>query len=183
MPEMLGPNRAGLPSAGVSRWRIDTENTSFKVTFKPGVPGVGLRVRGITGTFEATLDERGHPDLAHPVEGDFEVTVDDLSLGPPILDRAVRGFLGGDEAIAARGWMGDVEPVGDDQYRFALRLELRGVQDQIDAIGRTELRPDGTVQVRGTSEVNPKRLGIPLPRLLPLTCKARWDLRILPDED
>ncbi len=167
----------------MSRWRIDTENTSFKVTFKPGVPGVGLRVRGITGTFEATLDERGHPDLEHPVEGEFEVTVDDLSLGPPLLDRAVRGFLGGDEAIAARGWMGDVVPVGDEQYRFALRIELRGVQDRIDAIGRTELQPDGTVQVSGTSEVNPKRLGIPIPRLLPLICKAHWDLRILPEDE
>jgi hypothetical protein len=55
------------------------------------------------------------------------------------------------------------------------------VQDRIEAIGRTELQPDGTVQVSGTSEVNPKRLGIPIPRLLPLTCKARWDLRILPE--
>lgn len=166
----------------MSRWRIDTEHTSFKVTFKPGVPGVGLRVRGVTGTFEATLDDEGQPDLDLPVEGEFEVTVDDLSLGPPLLDRAVRGFLGGDEAIAARGWMGDVEPANDGQFRFALRLELRGVEDRIEALGRTALQPDGSVLVKGTSEVNPKRLGIPLPRLLPLTCKADWDLRIVPDD-
>jgi hypothetical protein len=171
-----------LGSPPVSRWRIDTGNTSFKVTFKPGVPGVGLRVRGITGTFEASLDERGQPDLDLPVEGEFEVTVDDLSLGPPILDRAVRGFLGGDDAMAARGWMGDVQPEGDDRYRFKLELELRGVKDTIDAVGTTALQPDGTVKVRGTSEVNPKRLGIPIPRLLPLTCRAAWDLRILPDD-
>jgi hypothetical protein len=165
----------------VSRWRIDTEQASFKVTFKPGVPGVGLRVRGITGTFEATLDARGQPHLEHPVEGQFHVTVDDLHLGPPILDRAVRGFLRGDEAVAVKGWMGDVQPEGDDRYRFSLRIELRGVEDRIDAVGRTALQPDGTVRVHGTSEVDPKRLGIPIPRLLPLRCKADWDLLILPD--
>ena len=166
----------------MSRWRIDTEQASFRVSFRPGVPGVGLRVRGITGTFEATLDERGHPDLDHPVEGSFEITVDDLSLGPPLLDRAVRGFLGGDEALAASGWMGDVEPHGDDRYRFALRLVLRGVEDTVAAVGRTALQPDGTVLVSGVSEVDPKRLGIPIPRLLPLVAKADWDLRILPDD-
>jgi hypothetical protein len=166
----------------VSRWRIDTEQASFKVTFKPGVPGVGLRVRGITGTFEATLDERGQPHLDHPIEGEFRVTVDDLSLGPPLLDRAVRGFLGGDDAVAVSGWMGEAEPVGDDRYRFALDLELRGVQERIHADARTALQPDGTVLVHGVSEVDPKRLGIPIPRILPLRCKADWDLRILPDD-
>jgi hypothetical protein len=166
----------------VSRWRIDTERASFRITFKPGVPGVGLNVRGITGTFEATLDERGRPHLDHPVEGEFQVTVDDLHLGPPILDRAVRGFLAGDEAVAVRGWMGDVRPEGDDHYRFALHLELRGIEDRIETIGRTALQPDGTVAVNGFTHVEPKRLGIPIPRLLPLTCKAHWDLRILPDD-
>ena len=166
----------------MSRWRIDPEQASFKVTFKPGVPGVGLRVRGITGAFEATLDERGQPDLDHPVEGNFEITVDDLTLGPPLLDRAVRGFLGGDDALAASGWMGDVEPEGHDRYRFALDLELRGTKTRIDALGTTALQADGTVLVKGVSEVDPKRLGIPIPRLLPLTCKADWDLRILPDD-
>jgi hypothetical protein len=166
----------------VSRWRIDTERTSFRITFKPGVPGVGLRVRGITGTFEATLDERGRPHLEHPVEGEFQVTVDDLSLGPPLLDRAVRGFLGGEEAVAVRGWMGDVVPEGDDQYRFGLRLELRGTQDRMDAIGRNALQADGSVQVDGTSEVDPRGLGVPLPRLLPLKCRAAWELRIVPDD-
>lgn len=166
----------------MSRWRIDTEQTSFRITFKPGVPGVGLRVRGITGTFEATLDERGRPHLEHPVEGEFQVTVDDLSLGPPLLDRAVRGFLRGDEAVAVKGWMGDVRPEGDDRYRFAIHLELRGVRDRIDAVGHTALQPDGTVAVHGTSEVDPKRLGVPIPRLLPLTARAAWELRILPDD-
>ena len=164
----------------MSRWRIDTEQASFKVTFKPGVPGVGLRVRGITGTFEATLDERGQPDLDHPIEGEFQVTVDDLSLGPPLLDRAVRGFLGGDDEVAVRGWMGEAEPQGDDRYRFALDLELRGVEERIHAHARTALQPDGAVLVLGVSEVDPKRLGIPIPRMLPLRCKADWNLRVVP---
>ena len=166
----------------MSRWRIDTEATSFRITFKPGVPGVGLRVQGITGTFEATLDERGRPHLEHPVEGEFQMTVDDLSLGPPLLDRAVRGFLRGADEIAVRGWMGDVVPLGHDEYRFGIRLELRGTEDRTDAVGRTALLEDGSVKVSGTCEVDPRGLGVPLPRLLPLRCRAAWDLRILADD-
>lgn len=166
----------------MSRWRIDSERTSFFVSFRPGLPGLGLRVTGVTGTFEATLDARGQPHLEHPIEGEFQMTVDDLSLGPPVFSRAVGSFLGGDDEVAVRGWMGDVHPLGDDEYRFGLRLHLRGNEDTIDAVGRTALLEDGTVKVHGTSEVDPRGLGVPIPRLIPLRCRAAWDLRILPDD-
>lgn len=165
----------------MTRWLIDTDRSSFRVTFQPGLPGVGLSIRGVTGTFVADLDDRGQPDLDHPVEGEFHLTAHDLDLGHPLLGRAARVFLDGDDEVAVQGWMGDVQPLGDDRYRFGLRLHLRGADHHIDAEGRTTLQPDGSVQVHGTCRVDPRDLGVPLPRLIPLHCLTDWDLRVVPE--
>ncbi len=166
----------------MSRWRIDTHRTSFRVSFQPGMPGLGVQIRGVTGTLYADLDERGQPDLNQPVEGTFELTLDDLRLGNALLTRAARSWLGDEDQVAMTGWMGDVEPLGDDNYRFEVRLRMRGDEHPLEAHGRTALQPDGSVQVHGTSEVDPRRLGVALPRFVPLRCRTLWDLRVLPDD-
>jgi len=160
---------------------IDTDNSSFRVTFQPGLPGVGLSIRGVTGTFTATLDERGQPDLDQPVEGEFAMTAHDLDLGHPLLGRVVGAFLDGDDDVPVHGWMGDIEPLGDDRYRYGIRLHLRGADHEIAAEGRTTLDPDGSLRVHGTCRVDPRDVGVPIPRFIPLRCLTTWDLRVLPE--
>lgn len=164
----------------MSRWWIDPHRTAFRVTFN--LPGLAVNIRGVTGTFLADLDERGQPDLSQPVEGDFAMTVDDLQLGNALLTKVVKRWLGDDDHVAISGWMGDVEPVGDDQYRYHLRLRLRGEEHGMQAIGRTALQPDGSVQVHGSSEVDPRQVGVPIPRAIPLRVRTSYDLRVVPTD-
>lgn len=165
-------------------WVIDTDGSRFRITFQPGLPGVGLSIRGITGTFVATLDDHGRPDLDHPVAGEFEITAHDLDLGHPVLGRVVKTFLDGDDEVAAQGWIDGMEPAGggdgEDRYRIALRLHLRGHDHALDAEGTTRVEPDGSITVRGTTVVDPRDLGVPIPRFIPLRCRSAWDLRVLP---
>ena len=49
----------------MSRWTIDTDASRFRITFQPGLPGVGMSIRGITGTFVAEVDDPR--DLGVPI--------------------------------------------------------------------------------------------------------------------
>lgn len=164
----------------MSAWTIDSEASRFRITFQPGLPGVGMSIRGITGTFEAVVDDEGRPDLDHPVAGEFEITAHDLDLGHPILGRIVAAFLDGDDEVAAQGWIDGMEAIDDERYRFRLRLHLRGHDTDLDAEGTTARQADGSITVHGTATVDPRDLGVPIPRFLPLRCRSAWELHVVP---
>lgn len=191
MPSASRSGQAGRSTAyrlrPMSRWSIDSDASRFRITFQPGLPGVGMSIRGITGTFVADIDEDGRPDLDRPVEGEFEITAHDLDLGHPILGRIVRAFLDGDEEVAAQGWINGMEAIGggrddagEDRYRFRLRLHLRGHDHDLDAEGTTQREPDGSITVHGTATVDPRDLGVPIPRFIPLRCLSTWELHVVP---
>ena len=162
----------------MAQWLIDTEGSAFRVTFQPGLPGVGMSIKGVTGTFTADVDEAGRPDLDRPVEGTFQLTAHDLDHGHPLLGRVIRAFLDGDEEVPVHGSIGGVEALEDERLRFRLRLHLRGADHDLDAEGTTEREPDGTLVVHGTARVDPRDLGVPIPRFIPLRCISTWDLRL-----
>ena len=54
------------------------------------------------------------------------------------------------------------------------------VDHALDAEGTTRVEPDGSITVRGTTVVDPRDLGVPIPRFIPLRCRSAWDLRVLP---
>lgn len=48
----------------------------------------------------------------------------------------------------------------------------------IDAGGTTERESDGTLVVHGTARVDPRDLGVPIPRFIPLRSISTWALRL-----
>jgi hypothetical protein len=162
----------------MAAWQIDPEHTRFTVSFEPGLPGVGVHVRGFTGTFDAAIDEYGRPDFDQPVAGAFVMTVDDLQLGNRLLTTAVRSWLGNDEEIGVTGTIGEVTPYDDERHRLIVALTMRGETHRLEGRGRSELTPSGVLRVRGRSRVDPRQLGVPIPKVIRVRSIAEWDLHL-----
>lgn len=165
----------------MSHWTIDQHRTSLRISFQPGLPGVGVHVRGVNGSFEATIDEHGRPDLDREIHGEFSVTVDDLQLGNKLLTAAVKPWLGGDDEVAIVGEIHRIEPYDDERYRMHLRMTMRGETHEIESRGRSRLTADGDLRVLGKTKVDPRDLGVPIPKVLRLRSIAEWDIHLVPD--
>lgn len=161
----------------MAHWRVDPDRTRFRISFRPGPPGMSVHISGVTGTFEATVDEAGRPDLSRPLTGSFAMTVDDLQLGNTLLTTAVRRWLGGSDEVAVTGRIGEISPAGD-AYELVVELGLRGQTHRLAGISRTERTPEGDLVVIGGTVVDPRRLGVPIPPLVPLRSRADWTIHL-----
>jgi len=163
------------------RYRIDTDAASFTVRFRPGMPGVGARVSGVQGSFDATMDADGRVDLSAPVGGSFTLHIDELQMGNRVLTAATRRWLAGDDEVAVQGAIDDVRPAGDGTYQMALAMTMRHHTYHLSANGSLRATVGDNLAVTGTTEVHPSEVGVPIPRFLPPTVVVAWDLLLLTD--
>lgn len=165
----------------MTAFEIDTEHTSFSVSFRPGFPGLGAKVRGVRGHFEASVDGGGVVDWSSSIHGSFTMEVADLHLGNRLLTTGARQVLSRalDEPIS--GALREVEPpkvAGDDRFTAALSIRFGGRDVPLRGKGRFETTADG-FRVAGTTLADPRSFGVPLPPLVALMCHVRWRIHLV----
>jgi hypothetical protein len=162
---------------GVSRYEIVTERTTFGVTTRPGMPGVGATVSGVTGHVIATIDGDGVADLDQPVSGSFHLTVGDLATGNQLVTSAVEQFLGSETETAVAGSILEARPRPDGRIDLVMTVEIRGRTVRLIGAGRLTPRADdadGQLDATGATLVDPRSFGLPLPPLVNLMVQVRW---------
>lgn len=164
----------------MARWRIDTERASARVTFRPGIPGLGITVRGLSGEFDLTVGDDGRPDMRVPIRGDFALALADLDTGP--LTKVSKSLLASGDQIPIRGTIRDVARTkghDHDEFGFIVDVNMRGESHSTDGVG-TSGRLDGDrLSVEGRTSVNPRAVGIPVPKLFRARGDIVWDLALV----
>jgi hypothetical protein len=99
-----------------------------------------------------------------------------ITPGPPLDVARVSGVQGVFHAVL-------IDDVGGHHpsYRMTLRLELMGRTHRLEATGAVQPPgPDGSVRVSGHTEVDPRRLGVPLPPVPRVACRVAWRILLRP---
>ena len=164
----------------VALWRIDTERASARVTFSPGIPGLGITVRGLSGRFDLTLGDDGRPDMRVPIRGEFALALGDLDTGP--FTKVSRSLLAGGDEIPIRGTIRDVARTrgdGHDEFGFTVEVTMRGETHATDGLGTSGVLVGDRLGVEGRTTVNPRAVGIPVPKLLRARGHIVWDLALV----
>ncbi len=160
---------------------IATDETKFDVTTRPGIAGVGARVTGVRGTFEASFDDEGKADLDQPLTGDFSMAVGDIGTGNQLLTAGVKRWLGDAKQTAVQGRISDVRGRPDGRLDFAMHIDVKGRHVPLVGTGRIHVRPNGQVEATGGTLCDPRAFGLPLPPLLNLVIHVRWRLLLVPE--
>ena len=131
-------------------------------------------ISGVTGTFTAAVGADDSFDLAQPIEGTFELRVDDLDLGNRVLTFAVGKFLGRDVA----GRIGEVAPPpgGSDEHAMQLFLTIRGREHELWGHGRVEPPAGDRAVLHGRLTVHPADIGLRVPGFLVPTTEMTFAL-------
>ncbi|MGI9600708.1 MAG: hypothetical protein ACR2QE_02405 [Acidimicrobiales bacterium] len=151
----------------MARYDIDPGATVFDLSFRPSLPGFGFRIGEVTGEVEATFVD-GQPDLDAPLVGEFTAVVDQLLLGPGIVERTVRRVIGRHGEIVTRGRVTACRPHHTDGYELDLELGMPWGDYTIASRGDVAMPSDDRVEVSGRTEVHPRHVGVPIPRLIPV---------------
>lgn len=163
----------------MARYEIVTERTTFGVTTRPGMRGVGARVSGATGHVEATVDDAGVVDLREPVTGAFHMTVGDLDTGNMLVTAAVRQFLGADDRTAVAGTILEARARADGRIDLGMTVEIRERTVKLVGTGRLTVRPSGDLEATGETMVDPRAFSLPLPPLVNLMVHVRWRIALV----
>lgn len=167
----------------VTRYRFDPAQAVFNVATRPGLAGLGVKVVGVTGSIEMTLDASGTLDLRRPVVGAFEVTLDNIATANQLVSAAGRQFFGGDDTAIVRGDISGAESDGVDRYRIAMTLHARDRDVAVGGSARLVSRPTAALEATGDTMCDPRAFGLPLPPLVNLMIHTRWRVALLTDEE
>jgi hypothetical protein len=157
---------------------IDRERTQFSVAFRPGIKGLGAKVTGVQGSFEATVDDDGAVDWDQPVHGAFTLAVRDLEMGNRFLTFGARQWLDPKRFEAVRGEIRDVEPAGDDGFTVGLQVFVKDMDVRIVGRGRFVVAEPGRITVRGSSMVDPRLFKVMTPPFLNFMVLVRWTIAL-----
>ena len=160
---------------GVTSYDIVSEETRFEMGTRPGIPGMSVRISGVTGTFDATI-VGGAVDLDQPAHGEFTLHVDELRAGNAFVTAGVRQWLGREDGTAVRGEVTEVRARDDRRYDLLMRIHLLGRTVPLKGTGRLSVRPTGTLEATGVTMCDPRAFGVPLPPLVNLMVHVRWRL-------
>lgn len=164
-------------------WRIDEERATASVAMRPGIPGLRLTVRGLRGTFQMAVGDDDRPDLRHPLTGAFSLALADLDVGLAAANRVGRALLADGDEVAIRGTIRDVARTrghDHDDFGFTIDVEMRGETHTTGGTGTTGALEDGAVWVEGRTTVNPRALGIRVPKVLRARGDVLWRLPLVP---
>jgi len=167
----------------VTTYAIDREGTHISVAFRPGIKGLGARVTGVEGSFEATVDDDGTVDWDAPVRGDFTMAVRDLELGNRFLTFGARQWLDPRRFESIRGELREVEPTGTDGFTAGLQVYVKDMDVRIVGRGRFVVAERGRITVRGSSMVDPRTFKVMTPPFLNFMVLARWTIALRPADD
>lgn len=158
-------------------FEIDDERSDFTVSFRPPVPGFGVRLSGLSGQFTIPLLEDGEPDLDGTAEGEFACGVRGLKLGNPVLTRMGRSWLDDGTDSPIRGSIGESSPLGDGRHQLTLHLTLRGATHPLESVGTIATAGDDLI-VAGTTRVRPTDIGFPFPLPVPMVATSDYAIHL-----
>ena len=162
------------------RYRIDSSTTVFDLSFRPPLPGFGFRIGPVTGEVEATFVD-GAPDLGAPLEGEFSAVVDQLLLGPRVVERTVRRVIGHHGEIRTKGRVTACRAHSERGYELDLELGMPWGRYTLPSRGEVTMTGERHIRVSGRTEVHPRHVGVPIPRVLPVPVTiANYDLVLTP---
>jgi hypothetical protein len=161
----------------VADLRIDPERSSFDVSTRPGIAGLGARVLGATGSFRLSFDRDGRVDLDQPIAGAFAITVGDLRTGNRWVTARLP-WLGIDDRAVIAGTVSEARPARDGRLDIPMMLEVGGRTVAALGTGRVDLRDDGSVEAVGGTLCDPRSFDVPLPPLINLSVFVRWRVRL-----
>jgi hypothetical protein len=170
----------------VQHWRIDTERASARIEFRPGIPGLGITVRGLSGTFDLQLGDDGRPDMDVPITGEFALALADLDMGRDAVTRMSKAWLAGKDEVPIRGTIRNVvRTQGDDHddFAFTIDVEMKGEAHTTDGVGTSGTVDGVRLPIEGRTTVNPRALGLRLPKFLNIRGDVVWDLALVLVDD
>ena len=159
----------------MTSYGIVSDETRFEMGTRPGIPGLGVRISGVQGSFEATFVDQ-QVDLDQPVSGEFTLLVDELTAGNAFVTAGVRHWLGREGGTAVRGTITEVRARDDHRYDVLMKIDIRDRMVPLKGVGRVSFRPTGLIEIAGTTMCDPRAFGVPLPPLLNLMVHVRWRL-------
>ena len=154
------------------------------VEVHPSLFGFHLRITGVTGMVEGTLDADGTVDLTSAVGAEVTMRIDDLDFGNPLLTRSTHGVLDLASDGLVHGRMGEVDrDVDGDGYRFSFEVTSGSLHGELAARCRIETAEDGVAVVHGSTEFRAGDFGVHLPGLDHLHGTCHWTVVAVPDGD
>ena len=167
----------------MARYDLDPERTQLSVGTRPGLPGLGARVSGVRGSFEATHTAAGSVDLGAPITGELTAIVDGIETGNQLVADAVARWSGASSGLTVQVTISAVRPVGDDDAgRVEVVLHAVAGERAADLVGSGRVRAleGGAIEAAGVTLCDPRAFGISLPPLLNLIVHVRWRLTLVP---
>ena len=165
------------------RYQIDPERTRLTVATRPGMPGLGARVREVRGWLDAAVepDGDGAIGLRAPAAGHLTAEVDAIETGNQLVTAAVDRWLGVGRALSIAVAF-DVRPRADG--RVDVPMQVTVLDRVVELVGSGRVRPldDSALEADGVTLCDPRAFGISLPPLLNLIVHARWRLTLVPRE-
>ncbi|MCB1004118.1 MAG: hypothetical protein R2699_14930 [Acidimicrobiales bacterium] len=164
----------------MATYEIDKERSTFSLRFSPSFPGMGAKISGLTGRFDAAVDHDGTIDWDAPFSGAFEMHVDDISLGNRFMTFGARQWLDPRQYDRVTGELLDVEPEGTDGFTSHVRINVKGTEVTMAATGRFDVRTHDDITVHGRSMADPREFGVALPPFLNVMVHVRWRIELNP---
>ncbi len=161
-------------------YAIATGRSSLSISFKPSFPGLAVRVTGLRGEFEATIDADGSIDWSRPTGGRFELRVADLSLGNRLVTMGATRWLDPARFDRITGELLEVRPAGGDRFESRERICLKDLDVTLAANGRFEIERAERVTVHGRTFADPRQFGVFLPPFLNFMVHVRWKIALEP---
>ena len=164
----------------MATYAIDKERSSFSLRFSPSFPGMKARITGLSGTFDAAVDEDGVIDWDSPVEGTFEMHVDDISLGNRFLTFGAKQWMDPKRYDRITGEIQDVRPDGENGFSCDVLIKLKDMEKSMTANGVFDVRTHDDITVHGKSMADPREFGVLMPPFMNFMVHVRWKIEIKP---
>jgi len=160
----------------VPTYVIATDRSALSISFKPTLPGPGIRICELRGEFEIAASDDGTVDWDQPASGHFEFRVDVLSVESNAMALGAPQLLGPSRLDRVTGELIDVRRTGHDRFESTVRVALADLELTMAANGRFILDGSDRITVHGKTCMDSNQLGVYLPPFLNSMVHARWKL-------
>jgi polyisoprenoid-binding protein YceI len=159
----------------VSRFVIDPDDSRLRALARSSIHPFGYTAT-ISGMVEVEVRD-GEFDVSASVNGVLEVRLDSLRGDDPHTDGEMHRRLDTQRFPTARASVRDVHPLGDDGYRLAGEVTLRGTTCPLegDAVVRLE---DGRLRASGSTTLDLRAFGVKVPSMLLLRVHPEVEVTI-----
>jgi len=172
----------------VARYEIDPDRTQISIGTRPGLPGLGARVSGVRGSFDAAVAADGTIEGSSPITGELTATVDHIETGNQLVANAMARWPEAAAGLLVHVTVAEVRrSAGNttdrlDRVDVVMNASVGGRVADLVGGGRLRALEHGAIEAAGVTLCDPRAFGISLPPLLNLIVHVRWRLTLVPTE-